>query len=256
MKRLFVRILLLAGPFVTPVGSDTAARASNRHDMTAQGPSEGIARGELTVERLTKAADLEKKLSQSVQNLSTKLLDLAASLWRTLKERPEVTQAIARDPFTSEVKADAATAELLILLLHACDRVAAVTFVAALPTQAASGLRNSFMAGLVGSAVSTFVRTACPDEEAEEQEETQADLLHLYNTRALQYGFFPLGSTKTAENEALFKLAGIRLAEALECPDNAEVISRGVEIVMTSLVTLREQLLLPETFGQMIAAVQ
>src|SRR6266849_4908370 len=221
-----------------------------------QGPSEKVARGELTVERLTKSAEQEKRLSQSVQNLSAKLLDLAASSWRMLKERPEVTQAIARDPFTSEVKADAATAELLILLLHACDRVAAATFVAALPTQAASGLRNSFMAGLVGSAVSTFVRTACPDEDAEEQEETQADLLHLYNTRALQYGFFPLGSADTAENEALFKLAGIRLAEALECPDNAEVISRGVEIVMTSLVTLRAQLLLPETFGQLIAAVQ
>ncbi len=208
------------------------------------------------MERLTKAADLEQKLSQYVQDLSVKLLGLAASFWQTLKERPEVTQTIAGDPFTSEVKAAAATAELLILLLHACDRVASTTFAVALPARAASVLRNSFMARLVGSAVSTFARTACLDDDAEEQEEAQADLLHLYNTRTLQYGFFPLGSTNTAENEALFKLAGIRLAEALECPDNAEIISRGVEVVMASLVALREQLPLQETFGQLIAAVQ
>ncbi|HKA54436.1 MAG TPA: hypothetical protein VKJ47_12325, partial [Candidatus Binatia bacterium] len=71
-----------------------------------------------------KSADLQKRISRLVQDLSTQLLSLAGSFWQVLKEYPEVTQEVAKDPFTSEVKADAATAELLILLLHACDRVA------------------------------------------------------------------------------------------------------------------------------------
>ena len=200
-----------------------------------------------------KPADVRKQVSQSVQDLSAKLLSLAAAGWRMLKERPEVTQEVAKDPFTSEVKADAATVELLLLLLHACDRVASATFLVALPEQAASLVRHSFMAGLVGSAVSAFARATCAEEEAEEQEELQSDLLHLYNTRAIQYGFFPIGSTDAQDNEALFKLVGIRLAEALECPDNAEIISHGVEIVTASLTALREQLPLKETFGQLIA---
>lgn len=195
-------------------------------------------------------------MSQPVQELSTKLLSLAASSWQMLQERPEVTQEVAKDPFTREVKADAAIAELLILLLHACDRVASATFSVALPVQAASVLRNSFMAGLIGSAISAFARTTCAVEEAEEQEEIQADLLHLYNTRATQYGFFPIGSAGAQDNKALFKLAGIRLAEALECPDNVEIISHGVEVVMTSLAALREQFPLKETFGKLIAEVQ
>jgi hypothetical protein len=188
--------------------------------------------------------------------LSTQLLSLAGSFWQILKEYPEVTQEVAKDPFISGVKADAATAELLILLLHACDRVASATFTVALPRQAASALRSTFMAGLVGSAIASFVRTTCADEEAEEQEEVQADLLHLYNTRATQYGFFPIGSTNTQDNEALFKLAGIRLAEALECAENADIISRGVEVVMASLTALRERLPLKETFGKLIAEIQ
>jgi hypothetical protein len=80
--------------------------------------------------------------------------------------------------------------------------------------------------------------------------------LHLYNTRATQYGFFPIGSTNTQDNEALFKLAGIRLAEALECAENADIISRGVEVVMASLTALRERLPLKETFGKLIAEIQ
>jgi len=200
-----------------------------------------------------KPTDPQKRISQPVQDLSAKLLSLATSCWRMLKERSEVTQEVAKDPFTSEVKADAATVELLLLLLHACDRVASATFSIALPEQSASLLRNSFMAALVGSALATFARATCAEEEAEEQEELQSDLLYLYNTRATQYGFFPIGSTDARDNEALFKLAGIRLAEALECPENAEIISHGVEIVTASLTALREQLLLKETFGQLIA---
>ena len=203
-----------------------------------------------------KSADLQKRISRLVQDLSAQLLGLAGSFWQTLKEYPEVTQEVAKDPFTSEVKADAATAELLILLLHACDRVASATFAVALPAQAASVLRSSFMAGLVSSAVASFVRATCADEGAEEQEEVRADLLHLYNTRATQYGFFPIGSTDTRDNEALFKLAGIRLAEALECAENAAIISHGVEVVMTSLAALRERVPLQETFGKLIAEIQ
>jgi hypothetical protein len=112
------------------------------------------------------------------------------------------------------------------------------------------------MAGLVGLAISSFVRTTCVEEEAEEQEEVQADLLHLYNTRATQYGFFPIGGTDNQENEALFKLVGIRLAEALECPENAEIISHGIEVVMASLAALRERLPLKETLGKLIVEVQ
>ncbi len=112
------------------------------------------------------------------------------------------------------------------------------------------------MAGLVGVTVSSFVRTTCPEEDADEQEETRADLLHLYNTRATQYGFFILGKADTPDSGALFTLAGIRLAEALECPESAEIIAHGMEVIMESLVALREQLPLTETFGQIIAGVQ
>src|SRR5262249_29260187 len=126
--------------------------------------------GALPLECCVKSIDLQKRISQPVQDLSTRLLRLAASSWQMLKERPEVTQEVAKDPFTSEVKADAAIAELLILLLHACDRVASATFSVALPVQAATGLRNSFMAGLISSAVSAFARTTCAAEEAEKQE--------------------------------------------------------------------------------------
>jgi hypothetical protein len=208
------------------------------------------------VESFVKTTDLQKRISQSVQNLSANLFNLAVSSWQKLKEHPQVVQEMAKDPFTSDVKAEAATAELLLLLLHACDRVAAATFMVALPEHAASVLRSSFMAGLVSTTISAFVFRTCTEQDADEQEETRAELLHLYNTRATQYGFFALGTADAQNNDALFKLAGIRLAEALECSDNAEVITNGMEVVMESLVTLREQLPLKETFGQIIAGVQ
>ena len=203
-----------------------------------------------------KTDDPQKRVSQSVQNLSTNLLNLALSSWQRLKERAEVTQEMAKDPFTSDVKADAATAELLILFLHACDRVASATFRVALPEHAASVLRNSFMAGLVSLAISAFVLKTCAEQDVDEQEETRADLLHLYNTRATQYGFFALGTADVPGSDALFKLVGIRLAEALECSDNAKIITSGMEVVVESVVILREQLPLTETFGQIIARVQ
>jgi hypothetical protein len=203
-----------------------------------------------------KSIDLQKSISQPVQELSTKLLSLATSFWQILKDRPEVAQEIAKDPFTGEIKGDAAAAELLLLLLHACDRVASATFTVALPAQAATILRNTFMAALVGTTVAEFVRATCPEEDAEEQEETRADLVHLYNMRATQYGFFSLGNAKTADSDALFTVAGIRLAEALECPDNADIITHGVETVVESLLALRQQIPLQENFGRLIAGMQ
>ena len=204
-----------------------------------------------------KPADTQEHLSQVVQHLSSKLIDLAMRSWLSLHASTEVAQELAKDPFTSELKSQAATAEFLILLLHACDRIAAAAFHTALPSQAAPVLRNAFMAALVGVTLPAFARTACSAEEVEEVEETQADLLHLYNTRVTQYGFFPLGSAKPSEgNEPLVTLVGIRLAEALECPENPEVITHGVEAVMRSLAALRQELPLKETLGQLIAGLQ
>jgi hypothetical protein len=203
-----------------------------------------------------KSTDLRKSISQLVQELSTKLLSLTASFWQRLKDRPEVAQEIAKDPFTGDIKGDAAAAELLLLLLHACDRVASATFKVALSAPTATVLRDTFMTALVSATVTAFVHATCPEEDAEEQTETQADLIHLYNTRATQYGFFSLGNAKTPDGDALFTLAGIRLAEALECPDNADIITHGVETVVESLLALRQQIPLQETFGRLIAGMQ
>jgi len=204
-----------------------------------------------------KSTDVQERVSQAVQRLSSLLLSLAASCWQTLQDSTEIAQEVAKDPFTSEVKVQAATAELLLVLLHVCDRVASAAFSVALPAQPASVLRNAFMTALVGVTVPAFARLACPEEDLEEQQETQADLLHLYNVRATQYGFFALGSTDTPDgNEPLCKLAGIRLAEALECPDSAEVVTQGVKVIVASLAALREQLPLQETIRQLIAGVQ
>lgn len=198
----------------------------------------------------------QSRTAQAIHQLGAQLLDLATRSWRTLKQHLEVTQELAKDPFTSEAKTQAATAELLIALLHACDRVSTTTFSSTLPEQTSGILRNAFMGGLVGVALPAFVRQACPDDDVDELEETQADLLQLYNARATQYGFFALGSANTAEQDGLFKLAGIRVAEALECPENAEVITHGIEVVMSSLVILREQLSLKATIGELLAAAR
>jgi len=193
------------------------------------------------------------RVARSVQILGEKLLELANTSWQTVREHPEVIQEVAKDPFTSDAKAQAATAEIVIFLLHACDRVSTGTFTATLSANVAGVMRNAFMGGLVGITLPAFVRQACPEDDTDELEETQADLLHLYNARAIQYGFFSLGGTNAVEQEGLFKLAGIRIAEALECPENAEVIAHGVAIIMSSLVALREQLPLKATIGELMA---
>jgi hypothetical protein len=122
------------------------------------------------------------------------------------------------------------------------------------PEQTAATLHTSFMTGLVGATIPAFVQAACPDEDEGEQEETQADMLHLYNSRAIQYGVFPLSSEKSEhEHEPLLTLSGIRLAEALECSDNAEVIVHGIEVVLNALATLRTKLPLKDVIGKLIA---
>jgi len=204
-----------------------------------------------------KLSDVQKRVSSEMQDLSTKLLALATSSWETLRQTTAVTQEVAKDPFTGEAKAQAATVELLLFLLHVCDRIASAAFSVTLPAQAAATLRTSFMSAIVSVAIPAFVRSAGAEEEDEEWEEAEADFLHLYNTRATQYGFFPLGKEKSPQvEEPLFTLVGIRLAEALECPDNAEIISHGVDVVLHSLAALRTQLPLKETIGQLIAGVQ
>jgi hypothetical protein len=206
--------------------------------------------------KIMQAAQDNNRTAQAVQKLGTKLLDLASLSWRMLKEHQTVMQEVAKDPFTSEAKAKSATAELLIFLVHACDRVSTSTFNTTLSAQTASVLRNAFMGGIVGVTLPAFVRYACPDDNADELAETQADLLHLYNARTTQYGFFSLGSPNATDNDSLFKLAAIRLAEALDCPDNADVIMHGVEVIVSSLVALREQLPLKETIGELLAGTR
>jgi hypothetical protein len=204
-----------------------------------------------------KLSDVQGRLAPDLQELGTKVLDLATASWNAFKRLPEVTREIAKDPFTGAVKEQSAIAEFLLLALHVCDRVASAAFSATVPEQAAAALRQSFMSALVGATVPAFVHAACPDEDEEEQEETQADLLHLYNARAIQYGFFALGGAKSAqENDPLFTLAGIRVAEALEAADNADIITQGIEVVVDSVVTLREKLPLKGTIGRMIAGAR
>jgi hypothetical protein len=199
------------------------------------------------------AQKAQSRVAQAVHTFSGQLLGLADRSWQAVKAHSPVTQEVAKDPFTSDAKTQSATAELLIFLLHVCDRISTAAFTAALSEQAAEVLRNAFMGGVVGVTLPTFVRNACPDDDSDELEETQADLLHLYNARATQYGFFSLGGTNAVEQDGLFKLAGIRLAEALDCPDNAEVIVHGVEIIISSVVAVREQLPLKATIGELLA---
>jgi hypothetical protein len=199
-------------------------------------------------------ADIKEHLSPEMQDLSIKLLHLANASGQTLKKSTEVTQELAKDPFTEPAKQQAAIAELLIILLHSCDRIASAAFQTTVPEQTATALHTAFMTALVGATIPAFVQAVCPDEDEEEQEETQADLLHLYNARSIQYGFFPLSSSKIEHApEPLLTLSGIRLAEALECSENAEVILHGIEIVIDALATLRTKLPLKEVIGKLIA---
>ncbi|MGE0826113.1 MAG: hypothetical protein AB7G75_35235 [Candidatus Binatia bacterium] len=202
-----------------------------------------------------KMTEIQERLSPEMQELGTKLLGLANASWETLKNYTAVSQELVKDPFTEPVKHQAATAELLLFLLHICDRIASAAFTATVAEDSAAVLRQSFMTGLIGATVPSFVQAACPDEE--DQEETQADLLHLYNTRAIQYGLFPFGASKSPEGqEPVFLVTGIRLAEALECPDNLDILLYSTEVIVSLLAQLRTQLPLRETIGKLIAGTK
>ncbi|NOT55019.1 MAG: hypothetical protein HOP18_10470 [Deltaproteobacteria bacterium] len=204
-----------------------------------------------------KLSDVRSRISPDLQDLSTKLLDLATASWNAFKHSPEVTQELAKDPFTGPIKEQSGIAECLLLLLHICDRVASAALRATVTEHAAATLRHSLMSALVGATIPAFVQAACPDEEEDEQEETQTDLLHLYNARAIQYGFFALGASQSPhESEALLTVASIRLAEALEAAENADIIGHGMEVVITSVETLRERLPLKGVIGRMIAGAR
>ena len=204
-----------------------------------------------------KLTDIHEQLSPEMRELSSKILSLANASWQTLRASTEITQELAKDPFTELVKQQATIAELLIILLHSCDRIALAAFLATVPEHTAAELRSSFMTALVGATVPAFVQVACPDENEDEQEETQADLLHLYNTRAVQYGFFPLSSGKSEQGaEPLLILSGIRLTEALECPENGVAILHSTEVIINALVTLRAKLPLKEAIGKIIAGTR
>ena len=57
-----------------------------------------------------KLTDIREQLSPEMQELSTKLLSLANAAWQTVRQSTEVTQELAKDPFTELVKQQAAIA--------------------------------------------------------------------------------------------------------------------------------------------------
>ena len=200
------------------------------------------------------SAKEKNPITQAVKDLGTQIFNVAAESWQQLKDQPAFTQELLKDPFTQDVKEQAATAELLILLLHASDRLAHTTFQAALPTQHVQTVRSTFISALVGVSVPAFVHIACPEEDETEQADTQADVLHLYNTRATQYGLFRLGNADTTEDhEGLFKLAAIRVAEAVDCSDDETILRNSMDTIRTSIQSLQDEVPLRKTIAQLLA---
>lgn len=203
------------------------------------------------------SAQGKTSITHVIQELSAQLRKLAISLRQQLKEGSEVSQELIKDPFTQDAKEQTATAELLILLLHICDRVSSATLQAALPDQYASTVRSSFLSALVGVTIPGFIDLACPEEDEDERAETQADLLYLYDARTMQYGFFHFGGEEGAgEHDALLKIAAIRVAEALECPDNEDIIVHAIATIVSGFHTLRDSTALQKTVAQLIAGAQ
>ncbi len=199
-------------------------------------------------------AESKNPITQAVRDLGAQIFDVAAQSWKQLKDQPEVSQELLKDPFTQDMKEQAATAELLVLLLHASDRLAQTTFQAALPAEHVQTVRSTFISALVGVSVPAFVRIACPEEDKTEQADTQADVLHLYNTRATQYGLFGLGDTNTTDgHEGLLKLAAIRVAEAVDCSDNETIIRHSMDTILASFQALQDTVPLRKTIAQLLA---
>lgn len=193
-------------------------------------------------------------ITQAVKDLSTQIFNVATQSWQRLKAHIEVAQELQKDPFTQEMKEQAATAEFLILLLHVSDRVATTTFQTALPAEHVQTVRSTFISALVGVSVPAFVHIACPEEDETEQEETQAEVLHLYNARAIQYGLFGLGGENMPDDhQGLLKLAAIRVAEALDCSDNETIIRQSIDTILASFHALQDEVPLRKTIAQLLA---
>lgn len=200
------------------------------------------------------AAEGKNPITQTVKDLSTQIFHVATQSWQRLKDHTEVAQELLKDPFTQDMKEQAATAEFLILLLHVSDRVATTTFQTALPAEHVQTVRSTFISALVGVSVPAFVYMACPEEDETEQEETQAEVFHLYNTRATQYGLFGLGADNTPDDhEGLLKLAAIRVAEALDCSDNETIIRQSMDTILASFQALQDEVPLRRTIAQLLA---
>ncbi len=114
------------------------------------------------------------------------------------------------------------------------------------------------MSAVVGTTLPAFAATICRADDPESRQAMQADLLHLYNTRATQYGFFPLATDNSAESSQgpLLSLAGIRLTEALDCPDDAALLSLAIESVAGGLSRMREELPLQDTIRHVMTRIQ
>jgi hypothetical protein len=191
-------------------------------------------------------------ITQAVTDLGRRIFDLATETWQRLKDHDAVSQELLKDPFSQQAKEHTATAELL-LLLHISDRVAATIFHKALPAEHVQTIRTTFISAVVGVAIPAFIQLACAEQDTAEQAETQADLVHLYNTRAVQYGLFELNGQEVAESGALLKLGAIRIAEAIECPDSEAVLHHATDATVLSLQALTHDVPLQQTIARLLA---
>ncbi len=198
-------------------------------------------------------------IAGAIQSLSSTLVTLAGDTWTRLNEDQQIESASGKEPFTADLKRQAVNAELLLLYLHTSDRVAQDAFSKRLDQEASETLRRSFMSALIAQAAVVFVETLYdqgPVNEEYDERETQHDLLQLYNTRATQYGSFPTDqNTPQQSSEPFLTLAAIRLAEALDCPDNPVVIAHGLRAIKESITSLRKTPALGNTIGQVVAGI-
>ncbi len=194
-------------------------------------------------------------ITQAVTALSHRIFDLATETWQQLKDHDEVSRELLKDPFSQQAKEHTATAELLLLLLHLSDRVAAATFHKALPAAHVQTVRTTFISAVVGAALPAFIQLVCAEQDSAEQAETQADFVHLYNVRAVQYGLFGLeGQGAADEYRALIKLGAIRVSEALECLDNEAILRHSVDAIVLSRQALTAEVPLQQTIARLLVA--
>ena len=198
-------------------------------------------------------------IAEAIQNLSSFLVALAGDTCNRLNDHQHIEGEIGKEPFTADLKRQAVSAELLLLYLHTCDRVAQDAFSNHLDQKESETLRRSFMSALIAQGAVVFVETVYGQNRLNDEfddKETQNDLLQLYNTRAAQYGSFPTGQSNPPKSgEPLLTLGAIRLAEALDCPDDPVVISHGLRAIQESIASLQTTPALGDTVGQVIAGI-